>query len=145
MWPFIESDDGDEEIGKVPVSALFRWFLYDVASDDANSYATTFNLSAVSPEGDEKERNDSDDRVDKINPLYSFLSLYATINAQYTFEAQKDELLKLPGINASVLDSEGDAIKNFYRNMTFAGLLSSYAAAVELGLVKLNGSFTGLS
>jgi hypothetical protein len=73
------------------------------------------------------------------------LSLYATINAQYTFEAQKDELLKLPGINASVLDSEGDAIKNFYRNMTFAGLLSSYAAAVELGLVKLNGSFTGLS
>lgn len=145
MWPFIESDDGKDEIGKVPVSALFRWFLYDVAAENANDYAETFNLSAISKEGDEKERFDSDERVDKIAPLYSYLSLYATINAQYTFEAQRDQLLKIPGVSQDILETEGDAIKTFYRNMTFAGLLSSYSAAVELGLIRLNGTFTDVS
>jgi len=146
MWPFIkdDGDDDDVQIDKVPLSTLFRWFLYDMDVDNPNQYAKVFDLTAVSEEGDEKEREESDRRTEKLEPIYPYLSLFASINAQYTYESQKAELLLMPGMSEEILQKEGERIKLFYRNITFAGLMGTFSTALELGLIKLNGTFTGI-
>lgn len=145
MFPFSSNDDDDdEEAERIPVSTLFRWYLYDMDVKDPNTLGKAFDLLPVSAEGDEKERQDAEARIAKVDPLISFLNLYSHINSQYIFETQKATLLKMPGVTSEVLESEADSIGMFYQNVTFAGLLTTFSAAVDLGLIRINGSFTGV-
>jgi hypothetical protein len=143
QFPFdIENDDDDFD--RVPVSTLFRWYLYDMDVRDPNALGKAFDLLPVSDEGDQKEREDADSRLAAVDPLISFLNLYAHINSEYILETQKKVLLSMPGITPEVLAKEASSISMFYQNVTFAGLLTAFSAAIELGLIKVNGTFTGV-
>jgi hypothetical protein len=142
-WPFVNPDE-DGDIHKIPVSTLYRWYLYDTLGDEANQYIDVFNLSPVSEEGDEKEIEESERRLGVIDSLLPFISLYATMTAQCSFEAHRKEMLKIPGVTESVLESSADTLKEFYSALTFNGLVSAFAAAVDLKLVTLPGFRTGI-
>jgi hypothetical protein len=137
-------DSDDEDADRIPVSTLFRWYLYDMDVKDPNGLGKAFDLLPVSAEGDEKERQDAEYRLSKVKPLISFLNLYSHINSQYIFETQKSSLLKMPGVTSEILEQEADSIGMFYQNVTFAGLLTAFSAAVDLELIQVNGSFTGV-
>jgi hypothetical protein len=142
-WP-IPEPEGVGEIHQVPVTTLFRWYLYDTVGSDANKNIGIFNLSPVSEEGHEKEQDDSDNRLFNIDALLPFLTIYANMNAEFSFEAHRKEMLKIPGVDESMLESSSTTLKEFYSNLTFNGLLATISAAVELNLIKLHGTYTGL-
>ena len=140
-WP-IPEDDG--KVHKLPITTLFRWFLYDVAGEEANDYISVFNLSSVSSEGHEKELEDSEARLIEISSLTPLISLYADMNAKHSFDIQKSELLKVKGVTEDMLESSSSGLTDFYSQMTFNGIMAMLAAAVELDLIELNGTFTGI-
>ncbi|CAB4128955.1 hypothetical protein UFOVP225_113 [uncultured Caudovirales phage] len=150
MWPFSkgpsEDDESEQEteyvMDKIPLTTLFRWYMYDMNVEEPNQHVNVFDLTPVSEEGDEKERQESDNRSDQVEPLLPFLNLYANMNAKYIFEMQKADLLDAPGMTESKLRDEAAVIQAFYRQVTFAGLVTSFSSALELGLVKVNGSYT---
>jgi hypothetical protein len=152
MWPFSkgpseEGNDPEQEqeseyvMDKIPLSTLFRWYMYDMNVDEPNKHTKVFDLTPVSPEGDEKERQESDLRSDQVEPLLSFLNLYANMNARYIFEMQKAELLDAPEMTEEKLKGESAKIQAFYRQITFAGLVTTFSSALELGLITVNGSY----
>lgn len=143
MWPFEdESEDEDSTAERIPLSTLFRWYMYDNNMKNPNAHVNVFNLTAVSEEGDEKERQDSYDRLDEITPLVPFLELYAEMNAEYIMDAEKSKLLEILKEDESKLTAEIEALKESYRDITYAGLVATFSSAVELGLINLNGTYT---
>ncbi|CAB4129606.1 hypothetical protein UFOVP115_60 [uncultured Caudovirales phage] len=137
-------NDGDYKMQKLPISTLYRWFLYDISGEDAKKSFTLFELSPVSEEGDEKELEDSEIRLTEVTPLLPLVKMYADMSAKYTFDIQKEELLKAKGVTPSMVESSSKTLKEFYSSMVFNGLLGMLAAAVELELIELNGTFTGI-
>ena len=142
-WPIPEPEESGE-VHQVPITTLFRWYLYDTVGEDANKNIGVFDLSPVSEEGHEKEQDDSDSRLLAIDALIPFLTIYANMNAEFSFEAHRKEMLKIPGIDESMLESSSSTLKEFYSNLTFNGLLAAMSAAVELNLVKPYGIYTGI-
>jgi len=142
-WPIPEPDESGE-VHQVPITTLFRWYLYDTVGENANKNINIFDLSPVSDEGHEKEQDDSDSRLLAIDPLIPFLTIYANMNAEFSFEVHKKEMLKIEGIDESMLESSSATLKEFYSNLTFNGLLAAMSAAVELNLVKPYGIYTGI-
>lgn len=142
-WP-ISGPEEPGEVHKVPITTLFRWFLYDTIGEDANKNIGVFDLSPVSDEGHEKEQEDSDNRIAAIEAIIPFLTIYANMNAEFSFETHRKEMLKIPGIDESVLESGSEALKEFYSNLAFNGMLAVMSAAVELNLIKLYGMYTGM-
>ena len=142
-WPISGPEDFGE-IHQVPITTLFRWFLYDTAGPEANENIGIFNLSPVSEEGHEKEQDDSDNRLLAIDALIPFLTIYANMNAEFSFEAHRKEMLKIEGVDESMLESSSATLKEFYSNLTFNGLLAAMSAAVELSLIKPYGVYTGI-
>jgi hypothetical protein len=111
---------------------------------DPNKSAEIFDLMPVSQEGDDKEREDSEIRLYNIEPLMSFINLYSNMNAEYIFETQKSDLLKMPNVSEEMLENEINKLKALYSTITYAGLTTAISAAVELRLISLNGTFTGI-
>lgn len=145
-WPMREeSGDDNATLHKVPLNMLYRWFMYDMNVEVPNDHIDIFKITPVSEEGDEKERQDSEARADAIEPLLPFLNLYANMNAHYIFEMQKKDLINAPAAISERLDSDKATIKAFYSQVTLAGLITALSSAVELGILKSEGAFTGIN
>ena len=140
-WP-ISDNDGYYKMQKLPVTTLYRWFLYDVSGDDAPNDFGLFHLSSVSEEGHGKELEDSETRLTTIAPLLPLIKMYADINATYSFNIQRAELLKAEGVTPEMLDSSSKSLKQFYSSMAFNVILAVLSSAVELEILELNGTFT---
>lgn len=145
MWPFKSnksSDDDDWEFKAVPLTTLARWYIYDLDVEDANKLAVALELTPSSPEGDEKERQDSYDRIARIDGMMTFFHTMADINAKVVFQVQKDNL---PPEMQGFLDRSSEELEqlvNFYESMSFAAILSAFSTAAELGLVQVAGKIT---
>jgi hypothetical protein len=124
---------------KVPITTLFRWYLYDITGEDANKHAELFKLFPVSKEGDDKELEDSEERLNKLVYLIPFIKLYADMNASLTFDTHRKEMLKRANLSEEMLNSSAEALKEFYSNMTFNGIVAVLSSAAELNLITLNG------
>jgi hypothetical protein len=142
-WP-ISDAEGHGKMHKIPVNMLYRWFLYDIIGEDANKNIKLFNLSPVSGEGDEKELEDAEARLTEIAALIPFIKLYADMTAQYSFDVHRKELLKVSGMTAETLDASANVLKEFYSSMSFSGIVAMLSSAVELEILELNGTFTGV-
>lgn len=148
MWPFKGEDSEEPEsstlMSKVPITTLYRWYMYDMNIENPNEHLNVFNITPISDEGDEKEREESDARTDRIEALIPFMNLYANMNAHYIFEMQKADLLEIPGITEEKLKSEMPNLKQFYRQISFAAILTMLSSAIELGLLIPDGSITDI-
>lgn len=147
MWPFgsnkRSNDDDDDWVTKsIPVTTLARWYLYDVEVNNPNALAVLLDLTPVSEEGDEKERQDSEVRVDRLYNIFPFIKTMAEINAKAVFQVQRaelpEELTKLLNPNSP----EMEQLIKFYEHLSFAAIMSAFSSAAELGLVELSGKFT---
>ena len=146
MWPFNPSDDPDDDEGwvtkAVPVTTLARWYIYDMDAKNTNKLAIELDLTPVSEEGDEKERQDSAVRVDRISSLVAFFATMSEINAKAIMQVQKSELP--PQVQAAFKQHEHELehLLHFYTSMSYAAIFSSFASAAELGLIDVSGRFT---
>jgi hypothetical protein len=143
-WPINHDGDEEYEINKIPITTLFRWFLYDVNSDDAHKYSQLFHLTPVSEEGDAKEQADSDIRVENIADIVPLLTFYANATSEFAFNLHREKLINLDGVTDDMIDSSEEVFKEFYYNMVFAGLLGTFSAMNALDIIKLNSTHASI-
>jgi hypothetical protein len=128
----------------VPLSTLARWYIYDMGIEEPNLFGgKVFNLNPISSEGKEKEEEDSVNRMGFVIPILPFLSVMAELNAKAIAEVQKSDMIK-HGMPEDEVDTGLVETTQFYQNIGFAALISSYAAAAELGLIDISGTFTDI-
>jgi hypothetical protein len=143
-WPISHDNEGPNNLNKIPITTLFRWLLYDITSEDAPLYSHIFDLTPVSEEGNLKEQNDSDIRVENITDIVPLLTFYATATAEFAFNLHKTKLVKVEGITEDMVAATEESFKEFYYHMIFAGLMGSYSALKELDIIKLNSVHTSI-
>lgn len=131
-WLF---DRGREEfITELPVTVLNRWFLYDTGIGHENELAEAIGLTRVSEEGDSKEREDSDARVENIAYLFPFLDHISTLTAETVAHSQKTEMIK-DGIAIGEVEADIEIVKKVYKAIALSSLMSSFSIANELGFI----------
>ena len=143
MQLFDNSRD-DMELSKVPLTTLYRWYMYDMNDESPNTHLGIFDITPVSEEGDQKEREESEARTDRLDALLPFINLYSNMNAQYIFEMQKQDLIQSGAISSEKLDEEHASLKKLYKQITFSGLLTMLSSAIELGLLRTDGAITDI-
>lgn len=138
-----EHDFSDGEyLSKIPLTTLYRWFMYDIHTENPNDHVDIFKISVVSEEGDEKEQEESQLRMENIQGLLPLMNLYSTMTAQYVFEMQKREIID--DINPEMkekLEKDANKMKQFYKLISLSALMTMLSSAIELGILSTEGSF----
>lgn len=120
----------------VPLTHLMRWFLYDTGLIDPNEIASRLNMTPVSDEGDIKEEEDSDARMDAIVELIPFIEIMAEITADAITAIQVKDIEESLDEDAAQITHEMTVMKQMYKVVSLSALVSTFAAAVELGIVS---------
>lgn len=120
----------------IPLTHLMRWFLYDTGLIDPNEIATRLNLTPVSDEGNVKEEEDSDYRMDAIADLLPFIEIMAEITADAITAIQVKDIEESLEDDASQVTHEMTIMRQMYKVVALSSLISSFSAAVELGILS---------
>jgi hypothetical protein len=122
----------------LPLSTLFRWYCYDTGVDNPNQFAEAFGLTPISEEGEELELEESEKRIEAVEPYAAFLNIIADINAMVLSETI-GTIFEKHGLE---LDEELEVMQEVYAHVAFGALISAFASALNLGLIINPGSYT---
>lgn len=120
----------------IPLSHLMRWFLYDTGLIDPNEIASRLNLTPVSDEGNVKEEEDSDYRMEAIADLLPFIEIMAEITSDAITAMQIKDIEESLDENAAQITHEMTIMRQMYKVVALSALISSFASAVELGILS---------
>ena len=78
---------------EVPMSTLLRWYLYDTRLAEPNTLVEELGLNKVSEEGEDKEKEDSDNRLANIATMFPFMDTIAdfSVNTMLAMQITKAE------------------------------------------------------
>jgi hypothetical protein len=114
---------------EVPMTTLYRWFLYDTGLDDANKLAELVGLSRVSEEGDVKEQEDSDQRLSYLYHLLPYIDAISDMAAD-TFVALQE------GKDSDGLtEEEVNASRIIYKAVSMASLIGALSIGLHIGVL----------
>lgn len=138
MWGFRKKDeDESEKITKeIPMAVIARWYFYDAGLEDPNKLADLVGMVPVSTEGDEREEEDSDQRLLRVAPLVPFIETIAEINARSITELQFDHYITSGQLDPNDLKEEKTHIEELYRQVGYSALLAAFASGIELGIIS---------
>lgn len=134
---FRPRDEGVETT-QVPLTTLTRWSLYDLGLENPNSLAEELGLTPVSQEGEEKELEDSSNRLNKINHLASYLDLVADINAQILSASHLVHLKEHGVIAQDVEEEDLEELGEFFKTISISALVIAFSSAMNLGMIQSN-------
>lgn len=117
------------ETSEVPMTTLFRWFLYDTGLDDANKLAKVVGLTCVSEEGDKKEKEDSNLRLSEIYNLLPYIDAVSSMTAD-TFVA-----LHKGKIGSDLTEEEAESSKIIYKAISMSSLIGAFSIGLNLGII----------
>lgn len=134
-WKFWRPKVYSQEV-TVSVDTLKRWYIYDAAIENPGFVSTAMGMVPVSEEGQEHEILDSEQRLQRIIMLVPFFHLMADINGRAMGAIQKQRMIDAGIVEDGILDEEFDGIADVYTAISFASLIATFSAGVELGLVR---------
>lgn len=123
---------------EVPVSTMVRWFIHDIGYGE-DGVDDLIGLPRVSEEGLTKESQDSDERLEELEPLLSYIESMAEIAGN---------VLSTIAVLSSVDDEDPtededleevlELIGSLYRSVAFSSMLGAFSIAEALGLISIN-------
>lgn len=125
----------------VPLSTVFRWYLYDTALvelDEVNDIAEALGLSRISSEGEDMELQESELRVAELGALLPFLESMADMSAQLLTTVHIKEAIKQGTANDDDLEASAEKISVVYKAIALSTLVGTFSSAIYLGLVNHN-------
>jgi hypothetical protein len=127
-----------ESLHPIPFTTLVRWYLYDLEVEHPNKIAELLGLTPISQEGEEKEIEDSDNRMSELIDLLPFIDNIAEINASILVAIQRPQTqIMVDASNGSiVLEELEENLKRTYQHVTFSGITAALSAGLELGLLE---------
>ncbi len=120
----------------IPLSTIARWYVYDTELGEPNDIVEFIGLNRASAEGDEKEREDSNLRLDNIEYLLPYLNAVADIAADVIAGVQVDEIVKRNPDDKEEIERELDTMKVLYKVVSLSAIIGSFASAMEIGLIE---------
>lgn len=76
---FVASNDS--ESAYLPMTTLLRWYLYDLEVERAEEFAQKYlDIPPISQEGEEMEKSDSKERMERVREFESIAQAVAEIN-----------------------------------------------------------------
>jgi hypothetical protein len=91
-FSFEEEFDFNEGTKIIPMSTLLRWYVYDLGVSDGEEFGQLIDLPPISEEGADKEKQDSDDRMARVNPYEDFIKNMAEISGYIIGTIQNEHL-----------------------------------------------------
>lgn len=141
-WKFWKKDSSPEfhiETQEVSIPALARWYLYDTEVARPNDIATRLGMVPASPEGETAEVEASNHRQNQVLPYSAFINAMSSINAN-AMVAINSAMLDAPeDLNPEELEKVEQIMKSLYETISFLAIYSSFAAALELGIITNPG------
>lgn len=122
----------------LPVSNLVRWFLYDTELVEPNEIAHDMGLTRVSEEGDVKEKEDSDKRLEPVGPLIPFLTMMSEIASQAMCSIQEKHIDDDYEDAPEQMEKDLESMYQLYKVTCLSALISAFSSAMELGLIFPN-------
>jgi len=123
---------------EVPVSTMVRWFIHDIGYGE-DGVDDLIGLPRVSEEGLTKESQDSDERLEELEPLLSYIESMAKISGN---------VLSTIAVLSSVDDEDPtedeeleevlELIGSLYKSVAFSSILGAFSIAEALGLISIN-------
>lgn len=132
-WLFKKHDE--TFVTEMPMTLLNRWFLYDTGLGNENDLAEAIGLTRVSEEGDSKEREDSDIRIEQIAYLIPFMDHISTLTAETIGESQKSLMVE-DGVPLDQADSDLEVVKRVYKAIALSSLLAGFSIANALQFIE---------
>lgn len=135
IGPFRRRRRDDHVIMSVPAATVHRQMLYDgMTYDVIPDLAEIAGLSPVSPEVDEMERRDSEERLERISYLVPCLMSQAAFMGHLSVQTQL-KALEEAGIPYSQHDVE--ELARVVMGLLHTTLISSVSTVVGLGLLEI--------
>jgi hypothetical protein len=126
----------------IPMSTVLRWYLYDTGIENPNEIAELVGLNPVSDEGDAKEREDSNNRIEDIMPLMPFIETIASISADVISSIHIKNYIK--SNPDEIVDEDVAAIGLVYKAVAMSNIVGTLAIANHLDLIHLGGVMSEL-
>lgn len=114
---------------EVPMTTLYRWFLYDTGLDDANKLAELVGLNRVSEEGDVKEQEDSDLRLSSLYHLLPYIDAISDMAADTFVALQEGKDLE------NLTDEETESSRIIYKAISMASLIGALSIGLHIGVL----------
>ena len=124
----------------VPLTTVARWYLYDTdLVENVNDLADSIGLTRISQEGEAKEVEDSDRRMQNAAALFPFLESMADLSARVMTAIHFDDVIEdNPDIDED--DEELVALlssmQNIYKAVALSTLVGTFSGALELGIIE---------
>lgn len=120
----------------IPLTSLMRWFLYDSGLVEPNKIAPKLNLTPVSDEGNNKEEEDSDIRLESVASLIPFLDIMSDITADVITNIQIQDIEESDNEDAKQVVHEMTVMRHMYKVVSLSALISAFSSAIELGMIS---------
>lgn len=134
---FFNKDKDDFELIRkdIPLSTIARWYIYDTELGEPNEVSNVLGLNMVSDEGDEKEREDSQLRLGRIEYLLPFIHAMSDVAADIISGIQIKEILEKNPDAEEEIESELDLMRTMYKVISLSSLIGAFSSAMEIGLI----------
>jgi hypothetical protein len=120
----------------VPLSTIARWYIYDTELAEPNEVADLLGMTYVSEEGNEKERQDSDNRLEAINYLLPYINMISDISSDVITSIQVSEITKKNPDDKEEIEREINTMATLYKVIGMAAVVGAFSTAMDLGLIK---------
>lgn len=120
----------------IPLSTIARWYVYDTELGEPNEVVELIGLNRASAEGDEKEREDSDTRLENVDYLLPYLHAIADIAADVITGVQVEEIVKNNPDSKEEIERELDTMRVLYKVVSLSAIIGAFASAMEIGLIE---------
>jgi len=135
-WFKRKKDDYEIVTNEVPMSTIYRWYLYDTAiTENVNELADRLGLTPVSPEGEAKEKEDSHERLHAVEPLFPFLDSISELSSQVLTNIHIKEMEETGGDVEELMENL-DSMGTVYKAIALSTLMGAFSIALSLGLVE---------
>ena len=119
----------------IPISTLFRWYLYDTGLADPNDLAELVGLSKVSEEGDSKEREESALRIAGMVDVFPFLDTISDFAAETMVAMQQ---IRSKAIGEDWDEDDVHMHRVVFKAAAMSALIGTFSIGNSLGLIHSN-------
>jgi hypothetical protein len=122
------------ELGLAEITNRVRGFVLDSQIDNAHELSVILGCSAISEEVQEREEQESDKRVEKINYLIPMIYAHAHALAEASVEFQKSNVTKEL---KDIPDEIWWESRKMMEQISMAALVGSISQLVDMGLIEI--------